>query len=305
MKTFRYTHADDQGDKKEGTLRAKNEAEAMKILSDKGLLVTSIEEEGSTGGSGNFAVGRTLGLIAVLTVVLGLGMYFWSTRAMQTQEEKNRLLKAIESGNIEKVALVLKEEPGLVSIPGSKGAYPIHMAVRTEKIELVKAVLEAGAQPGTEGPGGTPLHWATELGNSELANLLIQKGADVSARNKDGEQPLHLAAAGNSTELVELLLEAGAKVAEPAEEGTPLHYAAEQNSVEAATLLLERGATLEVKDSTGKTPLHWAAESGQMEMVGLLKDKGADLSAADEEGNTAAQLAALAEFDDITRLLTP
>ncbi len=42
--------------------------------------------------------------------------------------------------------------------------------------------------------GGTPLHWAAKNGHKDVAELLIAKGADMNARNKDGGTPLHWAA---------------------------------------------------------------------------------------------------------------
>ena len=45
----------------------------------------------------------------------------------------------------------------------------------------------------------------------EVAKLLIEKGADVKAKHKDGETPLHEAAEHNSVEVIELLKKHGGK----------------------------------------------------------------------------------------------
>jgi ankyrin repeat protein len=41
--------------------------------------------------------------------------------------------------------------------------------------------------------GETPLHVASQTGQAELARMLIDRGADVSAQNKDRATSLHLA----------------------------------------------------------------------------------------------------------------
>ncbi|MCC6005912.1 MAG: ankyrin repeat domain-containing protein, partial [Thermofilum sp.] len=58
----------------------------------------------------------------------------------------------------------------------------------------------------------TPLHLAALVDNWEVAELLIEKGAYVNARNNRGWTPLHIAAYWNYPELAELLIEKGADV---------------------------------------------------------------------------------------------
>ncbi|QDV82168.1 ankyrin repeat domain-containing protein [Planctomycetes bacterium TBK1r] len=58
--------------------------------------------------------------------------------------------------------------------------------------------------------GSTPLSAAALLGNIEIVKLLLERGANVAATNRDGTTPLHVAAFMCHTEVVELLLENGA-----------------------------------------------------------------------------------------------
>jgi ankyrin repeat protein len=53
--------------------------------------------------------------------------------------------------------------------------------------------------------------WASQLGNKEVVKLLIQKGADVNAKNKYGETALRLAFYYGHKEIVELLKSYGGK----------------------------------------------------------------------------------------------
>ena len=46
-------------------------------------------------------------------------------------------------------------------------------------------------------------------GNMEVVELLIQKGANICAENKEGEQPLHLAAAEDHSDIIVMLAKGG------------------------------------------------------------------------------------------------
>jgi len=59
--------------------------------------------------------------------------------------------------------------------------------------------------------GVTLLHVAAEWGHTEISALLIEKGADVSAKDKYGNTPLYWADSGGHTEVVDLLKQHGAK----------------------------------------------------------------------------------------------
>ena len=56
------------------------------------------------------------------------------------------------------------------------------------------------------------IHKAARSGNIEAVKLLIANGADVNARDKDGETPLHKASSRGEKEIIELLIAKGADV---------------------------------------------------------------------------------------------
>jgi len=60
--------------------------------------------------------------------------------------------------------------------------------------------------------GLTALHVASFYSYPALVELLLNSGADVNSRGRNGETPLHLAAIGSTTTVVTLLINAGANV---------------------------------------------------------------------------------------------
>ncbi|MDG1436869.1 MAG: ankyrin repeat domain-containing protein [Rickettsiaceae bacterium] len=135
------------------------------------------------------------------------------------------------------------------------------------------------------------LCYVASLGNTEAIKLLLEQGAEVGAKNNQGDTPLHIAALSGHTEAIKLLLERGTELGAKTNQGfTPLHIAAQNGHTEAIKLLLEQGA--EVGEKTqGFTPLHIAAYNGHTEAIKLLLEQGAEVGVVDIFRKTALQRA--------------
>ena len=117
---------------------------------------------------------------------------------------------------------------------------------------------------------------AASYEKAETVQLLIQHGADVTARDDTHSTPLHLASSKMCTETVDLLIEHGSDVnAKDANQSTPLHLAASSQLKLEGTivrLLLKRGAKVDAKDSEGRTPLDVAYSEGNSWIAKVLSD---------------------------------
>ena len=140
---------------------------------------------------------------------------------------------------------------------------------------------------------------AAAANNSEPAviDLLLDRGADVTAQNNFGATPLQQAMSFNGAlEVAPALFEREPNiVALGATAGIlPLHYsAAYLNAPDVIAALLQRGADIQSTDADGWTPLHFAAAfNGQTEIMKVLLDGGADTSARDIDGMTPLHVAA-------------
>ena len=145
---------------------------------------------------------------------------------------------------------------------------------RTAAIDLIAKKADINTP---EADGSTPLLWAANLNDEDLAARLLKAGADPKTRNKLGSTPLAEAAFNSNTALIRALLDAGADPNAAGPDGqTPLMLVARTANVAAAKLLLDKGANPNVTEvQKSQTPLMWAAASSQGAMVRLLLDCGA------------------------------
>jgi tetratricopeptide (TPR) repeat protein len=138
-------------------------------------------------------------------------------------------------------------------------------------------------------------------GDTEAVRVLLEKGANIEAKDRSQETALQVAALNGRTTVVKLLLEKGANTgAKDRFVETPLHVAAQWGQVEVARQLLDGGANIEARDDQGETPLHVAARRASIEVLKLLLDRGAQIEARDN--NDFTPLICAAEAGGIVHL---
>jgi ankyrin repeat protein len=88
----------------------------------------------------------------------------------------------------------------------------LQSAVFSGNLEAVKQHIEAGTDLNTKDAmsGSTALTTAITFGKTQIANALIDAGADLSVKNNDGATALHVAAFFCRVEITQKLLDAGA-----------------------------------------------------------------------------------------------
>ena len=124
----------------------------------------------------------------------------------------------------------------------------------------MKSIDVEGKLGGSE-DGWTCLMIAARYGHLDICRLLIDKGAQVTAKDKNGNTPLHCAAYQGHVEIVRLLCDHGADVEARDIRGlTPLHYAACYAHISIVKELIEeRNAEINARTDDGWTALMWAS----------------------------------------------
>lgn len=148
-------------------------------------------------------------------------------------------------------------------------AYDACAAAGLDDTGRLEALMASEPDPGfAPGParmtgpcGMTPLHWASRAGSLRTLQWLLDRGAEVDARNDAHRTSMQLAAECGRAETVKLLAAAGADLDTQDRKGrTPLHRATYEGHAETAEALLAAGADKTVLNRNGKTAFEVARQ---------------------------------------------
>uniref|UniRef100_A0A673BRE6 Ankyrin 1, erythrocytic a n=1 Tax=Sphaeramia orbicularis TaxID=375764 RepID=A0A673BRE6_9TELE len=173
------------------------------------------------------------------------------------------------------------------------GFTPLHIAAHYENLNVAQLLLNRGANVNfTPKNGITPLHIASRRGNVIMVRLLLDRGAQIDAKTKDELTPLHCAARNGHVRIIEILLDHGAPIQAKTKNGlSPIHMAAQGDHMDCVKQLLQYNAEIDDITLDHLTPLHVAAHCGHHRMAKVLLDKGAKPNSRALNGFTPLHIA--------------
>jgi len=150
-------------------------------------------------------------------------------------------------------------------------------AVESNNVASVKQLIAQGVNINELEPNGdAPLVMAAYLGHAEIVKLLLEAGADVTAVDPGMKATaLHAAAYAGRTEVAKLLIQHKIAIDQqgPYNGYTALHDAIWQNNIETAAALINAGADFTIKSNSGETALDFARAKHRTEIVALIEGK--------------------------------
>ena len=148
----------------------------------------------------------------------------------------------------------------------------------------------------TDDKANTALHNASTTGQTDVCEYLLQKGANVNAKNIERVTSLGAAARANKADVITLLYQRGAILQKRSNLNmNPLHEAAIEESFNALKLLLDLGADLHTRGWQQRSALHNAVQSGSVECTSELINRGVPVDVRDESNSTPLHIAAIAD----------
>lgn len=160
---------------------------------------------------------RALGIFIILSLVLlfGVSCAYRVERFVGAvkDEQSGDILEAVRHADLARISSLLDSSPHLVNLKDSAGYSPLHWACVDGDQEVIKLLLQKGAEVNAQSNEGyTPLHNAARRGNRLIVALLISNGASVNARSRNGTTPLKIAADAGYGEAASLLRHYGGQI---------------------------------------------------------------------------------------------
>lgn len=166
---------------------------------------------------------------------------------------------------------------------------PLVCAVDRNCVEVAQLLIEHGADVDSM----LPLIWAARIRLMGMVRLLLQSGANIDAQTSDGTTALITAVAPRNFTTDDIFPENGARIVLGGRNGQTAKFDESHSTFEMVKLLLDSGAKPNVKCHDGETALSQAAQSRDADIVRLLLAHGADANNSKHDGETPLMRAVL------------
>ncbi|THX67332.1 hypothetical protein D6D08_06737 [Aureobasidium pullulans] len=183
---------------------------------------------------------------------------------------------------------------------------PVRLAALSNHNRVLKHHLDESGMDveGKDEDGRSALYWASGLGHERIAQMLLDKGADVNAPGGHYGNALQAASVGGYDKIVQLLLDKGTDVtAQGGQYGNALQAASYYGYGKIVQTLLDKGADVNAQGGLYGNTLQAASTGGHDQIVQILLGKGADVNAQGGDYDNALQAASSGGNDKIVQTL--
>ncbi|TPJ32730.1 ankyrin repeat domain-containing protein [Mesorhizobium sp. B2-6-5] len=153
----------------------------------------------------------TKGDVAAITAALDAGAVVDESDGKATP-----LYLAVKGGHYAAAKMLIERGADVNSAPTPLLGPALMPALAKRRIDLIKLLLDEGANPNSKRSRENAIHIAVNLGCLDCVKALVEAGADVNAKTNDGKTPLHLAKRKGQREVADYLISHGAVLPTPA-----------------------------------------------------------------------------------------
>ncbi|NXQ55137.1 UACA protein, partial [Anthoscopus minutus] len=217
----------------------------------------------------------------------------------------DRLMKAAERGDVEKVSSILARKGVSPTKLDVEGRSAFHVVASKGNLDCLNTILVHGVDiTATDAAGRNALHLAAKYGHALCLQKLLQYNCPTENVDLQGRTALHDAAMSDCSASIQLLCDHGAAVNSKDGDGrTPLVLATQMCRPALCQLLIDRGADVNSRDKQSRTALMLGCEYGCKDAVEVLLRNGADVGLTDGLGHDCAYYARIGDNIDILALI--
>ncbi len=126
---------------------------------------------------------------------------------------ENDVNRELRKGNFRHISYTADGEKKVQKNAGTRERTPLMLSISKRQHNLAKILIEKGADINAKDSSGqTALFYAINAGDARIAKLLIERGSEINASDANGRTPLLLAILKNRPGIAKLLIEKGADV---------------------------------------------------------------------------------------------
>lgn len=126
------------------------------------------------------------------------------------------LYLAVKGGHFAAAKLLIERGADVNAVPDPRLGPALMLALAKRRTDLINLLLDGGANPNSKRSRENAIHIAVNLGCLDCVKALVEAGADVNAKTKDGKTPLHLAKFKGQREVADYLMSHGVVLPTPA-----------------------------------------------------------------------------------------
>ncbi|XP_048250451.1 ankyrin repeat domain-containing protein 50-like isoform X2 [Haliotis rufescens] len=221
-------------------------------------------------------------------------------------DDRNNILHvACLGGHVDIVKYVLSQKVADINSRGKYGRTPVMVAAEKGHSQVFDLLVTQGADVSLVDDKGNNILFVACLGGHVdiVKYVLSQKVADINSRGKYGRTPVMVAAEKGHSQVFDLLVTQGADVSAMDDDGNNiLHVACLGGHVDVVKYVLsQKVADINSRGQYGRTPLMVAAEKGHRQMFDLLVREGADVLLVDDNRNNILHVASLGGDADMVK----
>jgi ankyrin repeat protein len=188
------------------------------------------------------------------------------------------VFSAIRNNQLAELRSLVKDRAA-ANVKDDRGITALMVSAYAGSAEAMQLLLDRGADVNAKNAfDSTAVMWSVT--DMQKVRMLVERGAEVNARSKPGRTAVMLAAMGNqSAEMVRFLVSENADLKAVDElKTTVLSAAAQGNDTETIRMLVDAGLDVNAPDFLGMTPFMYAAANGNTAAVKMMLAKGAKVN---------------------------
>ena len=246
---------------------------------------------------------KIIGMSFALLLLCGIFTPLYAAWARDTSKPMPELYKAIDKGDLDRARAAIEGGADVNAVYDRDTL--LCWAIRNKNQEITKLLLQSprldvNKRSVTYDDFGewerTPLILASHMGQAEVVSLLLQRGANVNARDRTDSTPeargntaLIKAAQRDHTETIRVLLTQAKGIvvdAQTKDGETPLSLVVGAEDLEAVKLLHTHGAKMNHLDNKGTSMLLGTVMHKKFAVLDYLIANGADINISDKNGQS-------------------